>query len=163
MQVDVTGPDDALVHCKQQVVKYIARKAIKKCKGVEMPWIHRKRNVLRYMRTRAKRSPQDMRLFMQLKYFDMMLLLRKAEHRNKIDLYFACMRLSLPLLAVESCTTYMLIFTEMLRYWDECSPAAVDLIRRYGFVLETPNGTFISMDFGMEKYVHLVRDTTGKI
>jgi hypothetical protein len=36
MQVDATGPDDALVHCKQQVVKYIARKAIKKHKGVEM-------------------------------------------------------------------------------------------------------------------------------
>jgi hypothetical protein len=88
---------------------------------------------------------------MQLKYFDMMLLLRKAERRNKIDLYFACMCLSLPLLAVENCTNYMLIFTEMLRYWDECSHAEVDLIRRYAFVLETPNGTFISMDFGMEK------------
>jgi hypothetical protein len=120
-------------------------------------------SVLRYMRTRAESSPQDMRLFMQLKYFDMMLLFRKAERRNKIDLYFACMRLSLPLLAVENCTNYMLIFTEMLRYWDECSPAEEDLIRRYGFVLETPNGTFISMDFGMEKYVRLVRDTTGKI
>jgi hypothetical protein len=36
MQVDATGPDDALVHCRQQVVKYIARKAIKKRKGVEM-------------------------------------------------------------------------------------------------------------------------------
>jgi hypothetical protein len=36
MQVDATGPDDALVHCKQQVLKYIARKAIKKRKGVEM-------------------------------------------------------------------------------------------------------------------------------
>jgi hypothetical protein len=44
----------------------------------------------------------------------------------------------------------------MLRYWDECSPAKEDLIRRYGFVLESPNGTFISMDFGMEKYVCLV-------
>jgi hypothetical protein len=32
-------------------------------------------SVLRYMRTHAKSSPQDMQLFMPLKYFDMMLLL----------------------------------------------------------------------------------------
>lgn len=57
-------------------------------------------NVLKYMRSRAQASPQDMRLFMEFKYLGMVLLYRKAERCNKLNLYFACMRLSLPLLMV---------------------------------------------------------------
>ena len=55
----------------------------------------------------------------------------KAEHCNKINLYFACMHLSLPLHAVKNCINYVLIFTDMLRYWDGCSPAEEDLLRKY--------------------------------
>jgi len=121
------------------------------------------KNVLEFMRKRAKDSPQDMQLFMQLKYFWTMLLFGKAEHCDKIDLYFSCMHLSLPLLAVENAHNYVLIFTEALKYWATCSIAEKDLIWKYGFTLETPNSVHVGMDFGMEKYVWLVRDSTGKV
>jgi hypothetical protein len=119
--------------------------------------------VVSYMVARAEASPQDMRLFLQIKYFGVLLLFRKAERCNKLDLYFTCMRLSLPLLAVENAYNYVHIFTELLKYWATCSEAEEDLIRKYGFTLETPNGAFVGIDYGHEKYVRLVRDSTGKV
>jgi len=120
-------------------------------------------SVLSYMVDRAEASPQDMRLFLQLKYFAVLLLFQKAECCNKLDLYFACMRLSLPLLAVENAYNYVHIFTELLKYWATCSDAEQDLIKHYGFTLETPNGMHVGVDYGHEKYVRLVRDSTGKV
>ena len=117
----------------------------------------------KFMADRAENSPQDMRMFLLLHYWTLVLLFRKAERCNKIDLYFACMRLSLPLLAVENATNYILIFTELLKHWETCSVAEKDLMKKYGFVLETPNGIFVGVDYGHEKYVRLVRDETGKV
>jgi hypothetical protein len=91
------------------------------------------------------------------------LLFRKAEQRNNIDLYFSCMHLSLPILAVSNAKNYVHIFTELLKYWKTCSKCEKNLIAQYGFVLETSNGVFVGIDYGHEKYVRLVRDTTGKI
>lgn len=121
------------------------------------------RTMLSFMRSRSAQSPQDMQLFCLIKYLGTLLLFRKAERRNKIDLYFSCMRLSLPLLAVMNCNNYVLIFTETLKFWDGASELEKDIIRKYGFTLETPNGVHVGMDFGFEKYVRLVRDQVGKI
>ena len=57
-------------------------------------------NLDEYTRQRAKNSPQDIALLNLVAFFTLVLLFRKAERQNNADLYFACMRLSLPLLAV---------------------------------------------------------------
>ena len=114
-----------------------------------------------YMRERAKTSPHDCMLLNLLQYFTMVVLLRKAEQRNKFTLYLACMRLSLPLLAVANAKNYVHIFTDFLKYWATASDAEKELIEKYGFTLETANGVTISLDYGHEKYVWLVRDSTG--
>lgn len=56
-----------------------------------------------------------------------------------------------------------MIYTETLKVWETASERDREVIRKYGFTLRTPNGVNISMDFGMEKYVRLVRESTGKI
>lgn len=96
-----------------------------------------------FMLERAKHSPQDMALLNLLQYFELVLLLRKAERRNKVYLYFACMRFSLPLLAVANAGNYVHIFCDMLQYWETCSDAEHALVREYGFTLTTPNGVKI--------------------
>ena len=68
-------------------------------------------NLDEYMRQRAEDSPQDMALLNLVAFFAPVLLFRKAESRNKADLYFACMRLSLPLLAVTNASNYIHIFS----------------------------------------------------
>jgi hypothetical protein len=85
-------------------------------------------SVLSYMRERAQASPQDMHLYMEFKYFGMLLLYQKAEHCNKIDLYFACMHLSLPLLMVLNAKNYVMIYTETLRFWDTASERDKDVV-----------------------------------
>lgn len=112
---------------------------------------------------RAEASPQDMPLLKVSLDMEVSLLLRKAEQRNNIDLYFSCMCLSLPILAVSNAKNYVHIFTELLKYWKTCSKCEKNLIAQYGFVLETSNGVLAGIDYGHEKYVRLVRDTTGKI
>ena len=116
-----------------------------------------------YMRERAKTSPQDCMLLNLLEYFTMVVLLRKAERRNKFNLYLACMRLSLPLLAVANAKNYVHIFTDFLKYWATALDAKKELVQKYGFTLETANGVTVALDYGHEKYVRLVRDSTGKI
>ena len=80
-----------------------------------------------------------------------------------MKLYLACMRLSLPLLAVSNAKNYVHIFTDFLKYWATASDAEKELVTKYGFTLETVNGVTVSLDYGHEKYVRLVRDSTGKI
>ena len=74
------------------------------------------KNILQFMVKCATNSPQDLKLKQLLDYMTLMLLYRKAERKNKIDLYFVCMRLSLPLLATTDATKYLQIYTDMLVY-----------------------------------------------
>jgi hypothetical protein len=108
-------------------------------------------NVYSYMLSRAKESPQDMRLLKVSLDMEVSLLFRKAERRNNIELYFSSMRLSLPTLAVSNAKNYVHIFTELLKYWTTCSKSEKSLIAQYGFVLETSNGVFVGIDYGFEK------------
>ena len=81
-----------------------------------------------YMRERAKTSPHDCMMLQLLEYFSMVVLFRKAERRNKIELYIACMRLSLPLLAIANAKNYVHIFTDFLKYWATGSDAEKELV-----------------------------------
>ena len=94
-------------------------------------------NLDEYMRQRAKNSPQDMALLNLVAFFKLVLLFRKAERRNNADLYCACMRLSLPLLAVTNASNYDHIFCDMILYWETCSDCEQLLIKAYGFTMKT--------------------------
>ena len=76
-------------------------------------------------------------------FFTLVLLFRKAERRTNADLYYACMRLYLPLLAV----TNVHIFCDMILYWETCSDCEQLLIKAYGFTMKTPNGVNIGLDY----------------
>ena len=116
----------------------------------------------KYVEDQSAKSPQDMRLFLLVDFWTMALLCRKAERRNNIELCCSCMRLSLPTLAVENATNYVLMFTELLKIWATCSGAERDLTKKHAFVVETPNGVFVGVGCCREKCVRLVRDETGK-
>ena len=49
------------------------------------------------------------------------------------------------------------------KFWEICSELDKEIIRRYGFTLLTGRGVNVGLDFCFEKYVNLVRDTTGKV
>jgi hypothetical protein len=112
---------------------------------------------------RCKESPQDFALYILMKSWEIAILYRKAERTNDIDLYFTCMRMSLPILATGHAVKYVRVFTDVLRYWTTCSDHERFLIRKYGFTMQTPMGFFIGIDWGQEKCVKLVRDVTGKV
>jgi hypothetical protein len=98
-------------------------------------------NLDEYMRQRAKNSPQNMALLNIIAFFTPVFLFRKAERRNNADLYCACMRLSLPLLAVTNASNYVHIFCDMILYWEPCSGCEQLLIKAYGFTMKTPVST----------------------
>jgi len=116
-----------------------------------------------YQRACAMRNASDAKLFVALEDLTDVFMFRKAERTDNADLYFTCMRLTLPLLAYTNSSWYVHIYSDLLQYWDTASDAEKEVIRKYGFTLKTPNGVTVGLDFGHEKYVRLVRDKTGKI
>ena len=116
-----------------------------------------------YQRQCAMRNSSDAKLFAALEDLTDVFMFRKAERTDNADLYFSCMRLTLPLLAYTNSSWYVHIYSNLLQYWDTASDAEKEVIRKYGFTLRTPNGVTVGLDFGHEKYVRLVRDKTGKI
>ena len=116
-----------------------------------------------FMMERGRDSPQDMELFLLSEALTDVLMLRKAERKNNVDLYLSAMKLTLPLLAHTNSDVYVHLFADFIQYWETCSEAECKLIRLYGFTMESSNGARIGLDFGHEKYVRLVRDSTGKV
>ena len=112
---------------------------------------------------KAEASPQDMILLFALKYYHIIMLFRKAERENNIELFFTSMRLSLPFLCSTNAKEYVNIFTDILRNWHIASECEKIIIKKYSFTMKTPNRVNIGMDFGHEKYVCLSLDSTGKI
>ena len=91
-------------------------------------------------------------------------LVRKSERTNDIDLFFSCLRLSLNhLFTVTNATEYTRICCDLLEYWATCSEFEREIIRQYGFMVETPNGVNAGVDYCHEKFVQLIRDSTGKM
>jgi hypothetical protein len=70
-------------------------------------------------------------------------------------------RLTLTLYCTTNSTEYARICCDIIKAWETASDLDKALIRRYGFTLQTENEVNVGLDFGHEKFVNIVRDTTG--
>jgi len=111
---------------------------------------------------RSRHGPKLNLFFFLMIYCEVMLLFRCAERRNEFETFLAAIHLVLPFASTQHATKYLRICCDWLKYIKICSPAEEAIIKARCFTLLSEHGAHIAIDYVHEKYVNLIRDTTGK-
>jgi hypothetical protein len=119
--------------------------------------------IWQYMLSIAEQSPLAFSLLNLVEFWEIALLVRKAERTDNLDDALSAIRLSTSLYCVTNSTEYTRLACDVLQGWATASMLEKTILRKYFLTVKSSKGANVGLDFLHEKFVHLTRDNSGKI
>jgi hypothetical protein len=119
--------------------------------------------VWRYMISIAEQSPLAFALVNLVEFWELALLVRKAERTDSLEDALSAIRLSASLYCVTNSTEYTRLACDVLQSWAAASALEKTILHKYFLTVKSSKGANVGLDFLHEKFVHLTRDNAGKI
>jgi hypothetical protein len=119
--------------------------------------------VWQYMLSVAEQSPLAFALLNLVEFWEVALLVRKAEQTDNLDDALSAIRLSASLYCVTNSTEYTRLACDVLQGWATASTLEKTILRKYFLTVKSSKGANVGLDFLHEKFVHLTQNNTGKI
>jgi len=121
--------------------------------------------VLAHMNSRAADYPLALYFLMEIRFAILCIMIRDSEKSGKKGnpaLFIACMRLSLPFLAVSNSYRYVKVLCQFLSCWETSSEAEKKLFTEFIYTRISPYGLPIWSDRCIEWTMGHIRDFMGK-
>ena len=119
------------------------------------------------MLERAEEYPLCALVLLELRMGTVVKMMQNAERlrdtKGCVKYFFTALRLAMPLFAVTHKTGYMLLCTELLKWYHCASPAARVIYEEFIFTRLTSTGKPCFHDLMVEKTVNDIRKTCGKV